>query len=76
LTELFGWSEETWLAKTEGSAMRRIGYQQWLRNIAVALGNAESSPDVISALDAKLNSGDELVDEHVQWARQQHPIKE
>ncbi len=76
LTELFGWSEETWLAKTEGSAMRRIGYQQWLRNIAVALGNAESSPDVISALDGKLNSGDELVDEHVQWARQQHHIKE
>ena len=76
LTELFGWSEETWLAKTEGSAMRRIGYQQWLRNIAVALGNAESSPDVISALDGKLNSGDELVDEHVQWARQQHRNKE
>ena len=76
LTELFGWSEETWLAKTEGSAMRRIGYKQWLRNIAVALGNAESSAEVISALDAKLNSGDELVDEHVQWARQQHPIKE
>ena len=72
LTELFGWSEETWLARTEGSAMRRIGYSQWLRNIAVALGNAESSPDVISALDAKLDTGDDLVDEHVQWARQQH----
>ena len=76
LTELFGWSEETWLARTEGSAMRRIGYRQWLRNIAVALGNAESSPEVIGALEGKLDSGDDLVDEHVQWARQQHHIKE
>ena len=75
LTELFGWSEETWLAKTEGSAIRRIGYKRWLRNIAVALGNAESNPDVIEALEAKSNTGDELVDEHVHWAMQQHDIK-
>ncbi len=76
LTELFGWSEETWLAKTEGSAIRRIGYTRWLRNIAVALGNAESKPEVIDALKAKSNTGDELVDEHVQWAMQQHHIEE
>ena len=75
LTELFGWSEDTWLARTEGSAIRRIGYKQWLRNIAVALGNAESSPDVIDALNAKSVTGDDLVDEHVQWAMQQHNIK-
>ncbi len=75
LTELFGWSEETWLAKTEGSAIRRIGYRRWLRNIAVALGNAESSPDVFDALIAKTDTGDELVDEHVHWAMQQHDIK-
>lgn len=74
LTELFAWSDDTWLARTEGSAMRRIGYRQWLRNIAVALGNAESSPEVIAALDAKLDSGDDLLDEHVRWARQQHVI--
>ncbi len=76
LTELFGWSEETWLAKTEGSAIRRIGYKRWLRNIAVALGNAESKPEVIDALKAKSNTGDELVDEHVQWAMQQHTLTE
>ena len=75
LTELFGWSEETWLAKTEGSAIRRIGHKRWLRNIAVALGNAESSPDVIDALRAKSDTGDELVDEHVHWAMQQHELK-
>ncbi len=74
LTELFNWSEETWLAKTEGSAIRRIGYTRWLRNIAVALGNADSTPEVIDALKAKSNTGDELVDEHVQWAMQQHTL--
>jgi epoxyqueuosine reductase len=75
LTALFAWSEDTWLARTEGSAMRRIGYRQWLRNIAVALGNAESSPDVIEALDAKRDTGDDLLDEHVNWARRQHPLE-
>ena len=74
LTELFNWSEETWLAKTEGSAIRRIGYTRWLRNIAVALGNADSTPEVIDALKAKSDTGDELVDEHVQWAMQQHTL--
>lgn len=72
LTELFGWSEETWLAKTQGSAIRRIGYKQWLRNIAVALGNAESTPEVVDALNARANTGDDVVDEHVRWARHQH----
>jgi epoxyqueuosine reductase len=72
LAELFGWSEETWLARTEGSAMRRIGFKRWLRNIAVALGNAQSSPDVLEALRARSDSGDELINEHVQWALQQH----
>ena len=75
LTDLFGWSEKTWLARTEGSAIRRIGFKRWLRNIAVALGNADTSPDVISALTARSDSRDELVDEHVQWALQQHELK-
>ena len=76
LTDLFRWSKETWLARTEGSAIRRIGYQRWLRNIAVALGNAESTPTVIDALNARSDTGDELVDEHVHWAIQQHKLVE
>jgi epoxyqueuosine reductase len=72
LATLFDWSEEKWLAKTEGSAIRRIGHESWLRNIAVALGNAESSPEVISALREKRNHPSALVRDHVQWALQQH----
>jgi epoxyqueuosine reductase len=76
LTDLFRWSEDTWLVRTEGSAIRRLGYRRWLRNLAVALGNAETSPEVIAALDARRDTGDEFVDEHVHWARQQHKLVE
>jgi epoxyqueuosine reductase len=72
LVELFAWTEATWLEKTEGSAIRRIGYATWLRNIAVALGNADSSPEVIAALEAKIDTPLEIVAEHVQWALHQH----
>lgn len=72
LTELFRWDEDTWMQKTAGSAMRRIGYEQWLRNIAVGLGNAETTPDVIRALQERSNEASALVREHVQWALQQH----
>ena len=72
LVELFAWSEQTWLEKTEGSAIRRIGYECWLRNIAVALGNAATTPGVIAALEAREQSQSELVAEHVKWALQQH----
>lgn len=75
LTVLFGWSETTWLEKTEGSAIRRIGYECWLRNIAVALGNAASTPAVIAALQARSGSNSDLVVEHVQWALAQHANK-
>ncbi len=68
LLELFSWNEETFLKKTEGSAIRRIGYECWLRNIAVALGNAPSDEKIISALKEKLSHPSELVREHVQWA--------
>jgi epoxyqueuosine reductase len=61
LTELFSWSEEEWLRKTEGSAIRRISYEQWLRNIAVALGNAERSDKTIEALRGRLNSDSPIV---------------
>ena len=72
LVELFGWDEATWLAKTEGSAIRRIGYERWLRNIAVALGNAKTTPGVIDALNKRRDSASMLVAEHVAWALAQH----
>ncbi len=68
LIRLFAWSEEEFLKYTEGSAIRRIGYECWLRNIAVALGNAPGSETVIKALEKRLNHDSELVQEHVQWA--------
>jgi epoxyqueuosine reductase len=72
LVELFLWSEQDFLHYTEGSAIRRIGYQQWLRNVAVALGNAPSSPEVTDALISRQDDCSDLVREHVQWALKQH----
>ncbi|MGZ8984709.1 MAG: tRNA epoxyqueuosine(34) reductase QueG [Methylotenera sp.] len=72
LLDVFAWSEETFLAKTEGSAIRRIGHDRWLRNIAVALGNAPASPRIIEALKSALTHHSEMVREHVQWALEQH----
>ena len=72
LVELFQWSEQTWLEKTEGSAIRRIGYERWLRNIAVALGNAGTTPAVVEALNKRRNCDSKLVAEHVAWALTQH----
>ncbi|SDD78155.1 tRNA epoxyqueuosine(34) reductase QueG [Aquimonas voraii] len=70
LVELFGWSEEEFLRKTEGSAIRRIGHERWLRNIAVALGNAPPSPTVREALARQQQHPSALVREHVAWALQ------
>ena len=72
LTDLFAWSEAEWLEKMAGSAIRRIGYEQWLRNIAVALGNAPASTDVINALRLREHDSSELVREHVHWALEHH----
>lgn len=72
LVELFLWTEEDFLHFTEGSAIRRVGYQQWLRNVAVALGNAPTVPEVVSALVKRKDDCSDLVREHVQWALQQH----
>jgi len=72
LVELFAWTEEEFLHYTEGSAIRRIGYACWLRNIAVALGNALSSDTVVSALQQRLTHESALVREHTQWALAQH----
>lgn len=72
LTELFGWDESTWLERTRGSAIRRIGHVRWLRNIAVALGNAPGCAQVREALRARLDHPDPIVVEHVQWALARH----
>jgi epoxyqueuosine reductase len=76
LSDLFAWSEATWLEKTEGSAIRRIGYDRWLRNIAVALGNARTTPAVTDALNNRRDSDSKLVAEHVEWAIAQHAAGE
>ena len=68
LVALFAWSEDEFLKKTEGSAIRRIGYECWLRNIAVALGNALIHPDIIKTLKSRIDHPSELVREHVRWA--------
>jgi epoxyqueuosine reductase len=73
LIELFAWDEETFLARTQGSAIRRIGHQRLLRNLAVALGNGPDSPAVRKALAARANHPDPLVREHVHWAIAQRP---
>ncbi len=68
LLELFQWDETEFLQKTEGSAIRRIGHERWLRNIAVALGNGKLDTQVNQALQDKLLHASELVREHSQWA--------
>ena len=72
LVELFTWDEATFLDRTEGSAIRRIGFERWLRNIAVSLGNAVSTPEVIAALESRRHDASPLVAEHVAWALAQH----
>jgi epoxyqueuosine reductase len=73
LVELFAWDEQTFLSRTEGSAMRRLGHARWLRNVAVALGNAPTGPAVIAALESRRDDPDEMVREHVRWALARHP---
>jgi epoxyqueuosine reductase len=72
LVDCFAWTEVEFNSKLAGSAIYRIGYQQWLRNIAVGLGNAKTSPEIISALQARANDGSALLREHVLWALAQH----
>ncbi len=71
LLELFDWDEKMFDLKTEGSAIRRLGYTRWLRNIAVALGNAQYHQQIIKALEEKLMFPSDLVQEHVGWALSQ-----
>jgi len=68
LVALFGWTEAQFAERTAGSAIRRIGYERWLRNIAVALGNAPHDASIVAALEARAAEPSALVREHVAWA--------
>jgi epoxyqueuosine reductase len=72
LSELFSWSEAQFDQRMRGSAIYRIGYARWLRNIAVALGNADATPQIMAALLARREDPSPLVREHVHWALAQH----
>ncbi len=72
LVELFAWTEAEFRTRLAGSAIHRIGHERWLRNIAVALGNAPSSPDIVAALESRRDHPSELVREHVAWALARH----
>lgn len=74
LASLFRWDEQTFLLNTEGSPIRRIGHERWLRNLAVGLGNAPSGIVVIEALKSRLDHPSELVREHVLWALARHGV--
>lgn len=72
LVELFSWTEQEFLARTAGSAIRRIGHDCWLRNIAVALGNAPTTPEILAALGSRRTHESAMVREHVEWALGEH----
>ncbi|WP_230976789.1 tRNA epoxyqueuosine(34) reductase QueG [Pseudothauera rhizosphaerae] len=72
LAELFGWSAEDFAGRMAGSAIHRIGYERWLRNLAVALGNAPTSAEAVAALRARADDPSPLVREHVAWALARH----
>ncbi len=72
LVSLFAWSEHDFHTKLAGSAIHRIGYERWLRNLAVGLGNAPSTPAVIAALTARREHPSGLVREHIAWALSRH----
>ena len=72
MVELFGWSEAQFESRLEGSAIRRIGHERWLRNLAVGLGNAPTSDAVVAALKARGHHPSAMVRKHVAWALQRH----
>ncbi|MGY5451937.1 tRNA epoxyqueuosine(34) reductase QueG [Agarivorans sp. MS3-6] len=74
LLTLFAWTEAEFLSKTEGSPIRRIGYQQWIRNLAIALGNASYSEQALQQLKDKQDVG-EIAQLHIQWAISQQQNK-
>jgi epoxyqueuosine reductase len=72
LAALFGWTEAEFDERMRGSAIYRIGFERWSRNIAVALGNAPTSEEVLAALHARREDASEMVREHVEWALERH----
>jgi epoxyqueuosine reductase len=72
LVECFLWTEAEFLKRMEGSAILRIGYDQWLRNISIGLGNAKTSEIIVNALKSKYHEASSLVKEHISWALAQH----
>lgn len=68
LLDLFQWTEEEFLSRTEGSAIRRIGYEGWLRNLAVGLGNSPTTPETLAVLQNRRAACSPLVQEHIDWA--------
>ena len=72
LAELFAWEEDEFLRRSEGSAIRRSGHERWLRNIAIALGNAPTTPEVLAALATRRHHPSPVVREHVEWALRRH----
>jgi epoxyqueuosine reductase len=84
LVDLFAWSAEDFDTRMQGSAIRRIGHERWLRNIAVGMGNALRSSSlvdseraaIVAALRARFDDASPLVKEHVRWALEQGEIRE
>jgi epoxyqueuosine reductase len=72
LVELFAWTEAQFDERMRGSPIRRIGHERWLRNLAVGLGNAGTTPEVMAALRARVDHPSALVREHVRWALSRH----
>lgn len=72
LIELFTWDKQMFETKLAGSPIRRIGYEQWLRNLSIGLGNAPSSPATVQALQTRYHDPSPLVREHVHWALNRH----
>jgi epoxyqueuosine reductase len=75
LVTLFRWEVDEFDEKLAGSPIRRIGHERWLRNLAVALGNAATTPEIVAALEKRKNHPSELVREHVAWALARHQGK-
>ena len=75
LLALFAWSSEEFASRMEGSAIRRIGYERWSRNLAVGLGNADHDERIVAALEARADDPSALVREHVAWALERQKAK-
>ena len=75
LADLFAWDEDEFLRRTEGSPIRRSGHERWLRNIAIALGNAPTTAAVVAALESRRDHPSAVVREHVEWALHRHEVR-